>query len=444
MPPSREIARQLVHILVGAIALTLRWLTWWQAAVLAVSAVLFNLFVLPKISKSVFRPGDLDAPLKSGIVIYPLAVLALVLAFPERLDIVAASWGVLAAGDGFATLIGAHVRSSPLSWNRAKSSGGLVAFIVFGALAAVGLALWTDAGRSTPPIWWLGAAPAIAAIIAGFVETAPIRLNDNISVPATAAIVLWSLSGIDAASLHNSVPVITARLLPALGVNFVAAFLGWRAHTVTVAGAIAGFAIGFAIFLGTGWQGWTLLIVSFVCVAVATRVGFKRKALVGIAEERGGRRGPGNAIANTGIGAWAALVALGMTHSDLPRLAMVAAGITASSDTIASEVGKAWGKTTWLVVGFRRVAPGTSGAVSLEGTLAGVISSIGLAMLAAALGLITAPMVAAVAIASTLASFAEGALGATLEGPGILDNNALNFVNSALGAGLALVLGSVW
>jgi uncharacterized protein (TIGR00297 family) len=133
-----------------------------------------------------------------------------------------------------------------------------------------------------------------------------------------------------------------------------------------------------------------------------------------------------------------------MTHSDLPRLAMVAAGITASSDTIASEVGKAWGKTTWLVVGFRRVPPGTSGAVSLEGTLAGVISSIGLATLAAALGLITAPMVGAVAIASTLASLAEGALGATLEGPGILDNNALNFVNSALGAGVALLLGSVW
>lgn len=444
MPPSREIARQVVHILVGAIALTLRWLTWWQAALLAVGAVLFNLFVLPHISKSVFRPGDLDAPLRSGIVIYPLAVLALVLAFPERLDIVAASWGVLAAGDGFATLVGAHVRTPPLSWNRAKSAGGLIAFIVFGAAAAVGLAVWTDAGRATPPMWWLIASPAVAAIVAGFVETAPIRLNDNISVPATAAIVLWSLSGIDAASMQNSVPAIASRLVPALAVNFVAAFLGWRAHTVTVAGAIAGFAIGFAIYLGTGWQGWTLLIVSFVCVAVATRAGFKRKALVGIAEERGGRRGPGNAIANTGIGAWAALITLGMAHADLPRLAMAAAGITAASDTIASEVGKAWGKTTWLVVGFRRVPPGTTGAVSLEGTLAGVIASIGLAALAASLGLISAPMVAGVAIASTLASFAEGALGATLEGPGILDNNALNFVNSALGAGLALVLGSVW
>jgi uncharacterized protein (TIGR00297 family) len=446
MPQSREVARQLVHILVGTIALSLRWLMWWQAALLAVGAVVVNVFVLPNIrqTRDVFRPGDLDAPFKSGIVIYPLAVLALVLAFPERLDIVAASWGVLAAGDGFATLVGAHVQTRALSWNRAKSAGGLIAFIVFGAAAGVGLAVWTDAGRSTPPFWWLLAAPALAAIVAGFVETAPIRLNDNISVPATAAIVLWSLSAIDAASLASSVPVIASRLAPALAVNFAAAFLGWRARTVTIPGAIAGFAIGVAIFLGTGWQGWTLLIVSFVCVAVATRAGFRRKALVGIAEERGGRRGPGNAIANTGISAWAALIALGMAHAGLPRLAMVAAGVTASSDTIASEVGKAWGKTTWLVVGWRRVAPGTSGAVSLEGTLAGIVSSIGLAGLAAALGLISTPMVGAVAIAATLASLAEGALGATLEGPGILDNNALNFVNSALGAGVALFLGSVW
>ena len=50
---------------------------------------------------------------------------------------------------------------------------------------------------------------------------------------------------------------------------------------------------------------------------------------------------------------------------------MVAALVTSASDTVASEVGKAWGRTTWLVDGFRRVTPGTSGAVSLEGTLGG-------------------------------------------------------------------------
>ncbi len=443
MPGSKEITRQVVHILVGTIALALRFLTWWQAALLAIGAVLFNLYLLPTIAPHVFRPGDLDAPLKSGIVIYPLAVLALVLAFPERPDIVAASWGVLAAGDGFATLVGAHVRTAPLSWNRAKSIGGLVAFVIFGAAAAIGLAVWTGMGHPEPPLAWLVVAPAIAAVVAGFVETAPIRLNDNISVPAIAALVLWSLSFVDADATARAMPIVVSRLAPALAVNAIAALLGWRAGTVTIAGAITGFVIGAAIYLGTGWQGWTLLITSFVFVAVATRAGFTRKAIVGIAEERGGRRGPGNAIANTGIAAWAALICLAMVHPDLPRLAMAAALVTASSDTIASEVGKAWGTTTWLVVGFRRVPPGTSGAVSLEGTIAGVIASVVLAGLAAALGLIPVTMIAGVALASTLASFAEGALGATFEGPGILDNNALNFLNAALGAGLALVFGSV-
>jgi len=443
MAASREVKRQVVHVLAGGFALLLRWLTWWQAALVATLAVLFNLFLLPRIAPVVFRPGDLEAPLKSGIVIYPLAVLALILAFPTRPDIAAAAWGVLAAGDGFATLVGAHVRTPPLVWNRLKSTGGLAAFIGFGAVAAIALAMWTDADRHSLPRWWLVAAPALAAVVAGFIETAPIRLNDNISVPAAAALVLWSVSFVDKASIANAMPLVVARLAPAIAVNFVAAFLGWRARTVTNAGAVAGFLIGVAIYLGGGWQGWTLLIVAFVSVALATRAGFKRKAIVGIAEERGGRRGPGNAIANTGIAAWAALLCLGMVRPDLPRLAMVAALVTASSDTIASEVGKAWGKTTWLVIGWRRVTPGTSGAVSAEGTLAGIVASVVLAGLAAALGLIPISQLAAVAIASTIASFAEGALGALFEGPGILDNNALNFVNAALGAGLALILGSV-
>ena len=53
----------------------------------------------------------------TGIVLYPTAVLALVLCFPTRPEIVAATWGILAAGDGFATLVGVHVRSARLPWN---------------------------------------------------------------------------------------------------------------------------------------------------------------------------------------------------------------------------------------------------------------------------------------------------------------------------------------
>jgi uncharacterized protein (TIGR00297 family) len=433
---SPEVRRQLVHILVGTGALLLPWLTWWQAALVAVAGLLFNVLVLPRIAPSVFRPGDLAVPVRSGIVIYPLAVLALLVCFPKRMDIAAAAWGILAAGDGMATLVGAHVRTSPLPWNRAKSVGGLAAFIVFGSVAGSALAAWT-AGAETR-LWWILTAPGIAAIVAGFIETAPIRLNDNISVPASAAIVLWSLSFVSEDVARSSIAIWAGRLIPAVILNVAVSAAGYAARTVTIPGAIAGAVIGAAVYLGTDWRGWLMLFASFLAAAITTLLGYRRKALAGIAEERGGRRGPGNAIANTGLAAWAALLCLGVPQPDLAKLAMVAALVTSASDSVASEVGKAWGKTTWLVVGWRRVRPGTSGAVSVEGTLAGLVAAVALAMLGDALRLIPASAIAPVAVAATIASLIEGALGATLEGRGTLNNDALNLINSAIGAGLAV------
>ena len=175
-----EVARQLTHICAGGFALLLRWTTWQQAALLAITAFLVNVLILPRFSRQVFRPGDLDRLFKSGIAIYPLSVLGLILLFPARPDIVAMSWAVLAAGDGFATMVGAHVRTRALPWNRAKSIGGLVAGVIAAALAAIGLGLWTAQGMAAPPpFWFLIAAPIAAAVVAGFVETVPIGLNDN-------------------------------------------------------------------------------------------------------------------------------------------------------------------------------------------------------------------------------------------------------------------------
>ena len=433
-----ETRRQLVHILVGTGALLLPWLTWWQAALVAVAGLLFNVIILPRLAPSVFRPGDLDSPVRSGIIIYPLAVLALLICFPNRPDIAAAAWGILAAGDGMATLIGTQLRTSPLRWNRAKSWGGLAAFVLSGWLAGTGLAAW-NAGVETAT-WWILIAPAIAAIVAGFVETVPIRLNDNISVPASAALALWSLSLVAEDVARGAVPVWTTRLMPALVLNTGVAAAGYFARTVTVSGAVTGAVIGIAVYLGTGWEGWTLLFASFLGTALATFAGFRQKARAGIAEERGGRRGPGNAIANTGVAAWAALLCLGATQPSLAKLAMVAALVTSASDSVASEIGKAWGRTTWVLAGLRRVRPGTSGAVSLEGTLAGIAAALALAALAVALGLMPSRWIAPVVLAATVASLVEGALGAAFEARGTLNNDALNLINSALGAALALGL----
>jgi uncharacterized protein (TIGR00297 family) len=349
----------------------------------------------------------------------------------------------MAAGDGMATIVGQHVPSPPLSWNRRKTTAGLIAFIVSGSVAGLLAAVWTNQGVGTAPAWWLLVATGAAATIAAFIETSPIRLDDNISVPAAAALVLWSLSLVDDAAIRSAVPAVVDRLPVAAVLNLFAAGAGWRAGAVTPAGAIAGWGIGVVIFVCAGWAGWAVLMTSFLAAAAATRAGFARKLQAGIAEARGGRRGPGNAIANTGVAAWLAFLSTGIVPGDLAALGMVAALATAAGDTIASEVGKAWGRRTWSITSFARVRAGTTGAVSAEGTIAGALGAALIAAVAAAAGVIQPVDVLTVAAAATVASLIEGVLGATLEDAGILDNHALNFLNSLIGAAIA-VLAAGW
>jgi len=227
-----ETARQWVHVGSGLFALLLRVLNGWQAATLAFAALVFNALLLPRFGgKRLYRPVDHDRGFPLGILLYPLSVLMLTLAFPTRLDIAAAAWGILAFGDGFATLVGrsrregtavSAVPSDRIPWNPDKSWVGTIAFVVCGGLAAVALAWWTRPSIAPlPPMAFTIAAPLAAAVIAAFVETIPIRLDDNISVPLAAAIVLWLGSLMTSSSLDLSHERVLGTLPWALGVNVV-------------------------------------------------------------------------------------------------------------------------------------------------------------------------------------------------------------------------------
>jgi uncharacterized protein (TIGR00297 family) len=461
--PHSENARQWVHIGSGAFAILLRWLTWWQAAILALVALVFNVLLLPRIGgRRLYRPSDVARGFPPGILFYPLSVLLLILTFPSRLDIIAAAWAILAVGDGMATLVGhaattinpataehaEHIDSAssalirrPIPWNRDKSIAGTTAFIVFGGLAGVALAWWVrPAVTPPPPLAFALVAPLAGAVAAALVESIPSRLDDNLSVPAAAAAVLWAASLIDAESFAASRAAAIAALPMAIAINAGTAILGYLAKSVSVSGALAGAIVGTIIYIGGGAGAWALLFAAFLAATVTSRMGLKRKVVLGIAEERGGRRGAGNAIANCGVAAIAAIVALTTPYRSQALLALVAALTAGGSDTVASEIGKAWGKSTFLVTNLARVKPGTPGAMSLEGTTAGVVAASALALVGVGLGQITASMVLAVVIGATAGALVESALGATLEGPGILNNDMLNFVNTAVASAVALVI----
>ena len=169
-----ETARQLVHMAMGGFALLLRWLTWWQALALAASALLFNFFVLPLVAGRLYRAGD-DPRRLHGILFYPLSVLMLLLCFPHRPDIVAGAWGILAIGDGLATLVGRAAGGARWPWNRDKTVAGSLAFVAGGTAAAVFLLGWCrPTGLPREPVVFLVGLAFAAAVAAAAVETIPV------------------------------------------------------------------------------------------------------------------------------------------------------------------------------------------------------------------------------------------------------------------------------
>ena len=224
-------------------------------------------------------------------MLYPVAVLLLILAFPDRRDIAAAAWGVLAFGDGMATLAGRHIASPRIPWNPDKSVAGSLAFVLFGGAAGSLLCWWC---RSTviPPVylWFSIGMPWVAALGAAAVETIPIRLDDNISVPTIASAILWTTSLISndlaAAAAANA-----WRLLPlAVAVNVAVAAAGYGARTVNVPGAICGAVIGIIVLRDRAVRADGVCCSRPSALAVITsRMGLQRKTMLGIAEERGGR-----------------------------------------------------------------------------------------------------------------------------------------------------------
>ncbi|HEY6324425.1 MAG TPA: DUF92 domain-containing protein, partial [Thermoanaerobaculia bacterium] len=115
-------------------------------------------------------------------------------------------------------------------------------------------------------------------------------------------------------------------------------------------------------------------------------------------------------------------------------VAFAAAFATAAADTASSEIGQLVGRRTFLITTLRPVPRGTDGAVSLEGTLAGVAAAIAIGALGAAVALYPWICALPVAAAAVIGTTFESVVGATLEQRRLLDNEALNFLNTLVGA----------
>lgn len=429
MEPRGASRRRWVHAGTLAWALLLRWLTAPEAAALAAAALTFNVALLPRLGLNLSKPGTQEAAAWRGIRLYPFTVLLLIVLFPRQLYIAGAGWAVLALGDPAASWWGER-HGERRWWGGAKTRAGTLAYWIAGAIGAGGF-LWYLHAPGAPARLALAATAAAGA--AALLEALPLRLDDNLLPPLVAAGVMALVL---AERVHWALP---ARILEATAVCGAFALAAWALRLVTGRAALAGFAVALAIYCGLGRGGFACLLAFFVLGAAATRLGYGRKLRLGAAERRGGRREWNQVLANGLVPAIAALLGLLTGARAWAAAAAVAALAEAASDTMASEIGQAFGRRAYSIVGGKPVAVGADGGISAAGTAAGALGAALVAATAAALGLVTWPAGAWLAAIGLLGNLWDSVLGAVWEQRGALGNDEVNFL-ATLAAALAAVL----
>ncbi|MCL7027555.1 hypothetical protein MKW94_000055 [Papaver nudicaule] len=216
---------------------------------------------------------------------------------------------------------------------------------------------------------------------------------------------------------------------------------------LSTSGIAAAFLLGTLTWRAFGSSGFLLVATYFLIGTAATKVKMAQKEAQGVAEKRKGRRGPSSVIGSSAAGCVCAFLSIygvgGAALSGLWQLAFVASFCTKLSDTVSSEVGKAYGKTTYLVTSFKVVPRGTEGAVSVEGTVAGLLASMLLAFAGYYMGEVSVPQAVICVIASQIANLGESLIGAALqdkEGFKWLNNDVVNVINISLGSIFAVLM----
>ena len=231
-----------------------------------------------------------------------------------------------------------------------------------------------------------------------------------------------------------------------------------KLRAATLAGAFTGAVITASLMFSTvtfPYKPWQTALPPVLAVSllawIATRLGREKKERLGTAEKRHGRSAA-QVAANLGV---AAIVCFDLVQSWLidthwfssatlvpvtliaPCLAALA---EAAADTVSSEIGQVLGGTPRMITTLRVVDRGTDGAISLVGTLAGVLAAgvvagIGTWAMRGSSGVFWVSCAGGV-----FGLLFDSLLGATLERRGWLNNDAVNFLSTASAAGFALGL----
>jgi uncharacterized protein (TIGR00297 family) len=216
---------------------------------------------------------------------------------------------------------------------------------------------------------------------------------------------------------------------------FILGFITYKRKALDLFGSAVMIIMGVVIIFSAG-ANWLVLIVLFLVMSLlATRYSKKYKRSLGQFE---GRRTSKNVISNGVVACF--MAAFGGYY--LPFVGgFIGAIATATADTLGSEIG-VLDQHPRLITTLQKVDPGTNGAVSVLGTVAGIIGAAIIGIAAYFLGIVPSPLSAITVsiISGTVGCFMDSILGAVFENHGMMTNEHVNLTATIVGAIVGILL----
>jgi uncharacterized protein (TIGR00297 family) len=377
-----------------------------------------------------------------GILYFAVAFFFLAFFFGDnRPHLVFYSLMVLAWSDGLATVIGYGMGRRVLAFSKeAKTWEGSVTFFI---TSFVLMYSFQFVEVLDLPSISLDQAVFISSFLTG-VEMLSTRSFDNLWVPA--GMTYWLLLDFSAFDIWYAI------LIPIL------AFLAFKKKTLTIDGALAASLLGWIFLLNPAPS-------VFIFPAVFFLIGSLLSKLPGH-QDVGSTRDSSQVFANGLIPAMC-FMAYFIVDDSVFLLSGAAGFAFALSDTSSSEIGVRMGGKHIQILTLRRANPGESGAITLSGSIAGIIFSL---VTASALFLFPTEAswfsVFLVALSGIAGNIADSIIGARfqakyqteagelversvsssdrlLQGHPIMDNSMTNLLSSFITCVMALLLSSI-
>lgn len=360
--------------------------------------------------------------LNYGTVYFPVAFLLLVLlCWDWKVWILQTAMLVLGLGDAAAALVGEHVKNPHhYKFGTVKSLEGSLAMFVVSFLVLYGCLIMFKSDSlvlsqcSSTELISLAFALALIATAA---ESLVSGGQDNLTVPFSVAFFLAVLE------LYG-VPMLQ-KIILGVGISFIFARLSFGLKFLSASGAVCAFLLASTIF-SIGGLVWTIPILTFFFLSsILSKVGKAQKKKFDLIFEKGSQRDMGQVLANGGVG-WILMLAYPFLPSESWRemfyFGYLGTMAAVQADTWATEIGTMIRNPKPVsIVNFKPVPAGTSGGITLIGTLGALLGALVIAIsggvsnkaLIDSVGFVKVLLI--VSLAGLIGSLIDSLFGATLQ-----------------------------